>query len=81
MREFKKATGETLMSYVSKIRCENAKKMLMTGRYTIKEISEKCGFEDFSYFCISFKKYTGVTPSSYRKDGKKHNFKNNEQCD
>jgi len=74
MREFKKATGETLMSYIQKIRCENAKKMLESERYTLREISEQCGFEEFSYFCTSFKKYTGMTPTNYRLSAKEHNF-------
>lgn len=74
MREFKKATGETLMTYVHKIRCENAKQMLEADRYSLKEISEQCGFDSVSYFCTSFKKYMGMTPTDYKKSTKEHNF-------
>lgn len=67
LREFKKMTGETPVSFINKTRCENAKKMLKTGRYSIKEVCEKNGFVDFSYFSKNFKRYTGLTPSDYLK--------------
>lgn len=67
LREFKKMTGETPVSFINKTRCENAKKMLKTGRYSIKEVCEKNGFEDLSYFSKNFKRYTGQTPSKYLK--------------
>ncbi len=65
LREFKKMTGETPISFINKTRCETAKKMLLTGQYSIKEISEKIGFDDVSYFSKNFKKYTEFTPSEY----------------
>lgn len=67
LREFKKMTGETVVSYMNKTRCENAKILLKTGRYTIQEVCEKTGFEDVSYFSKNFKRYTGQTPSFYLK--------------
>lgn len=66
VREFKKTTGETPIAFINKTRCENAKKMLKTGRYTIKEVCEKNGFDDMSYFSKNFKRYTGTTPSAYK---------------
>lgn len=67
LREFKKMTGETPFVFINKTRCENAKKMLKTGQYTIKEVCEKNGFDDLSYFSKNFKRYTGQTPSGYLK--------------
>ncbi len=67
LREFKKMTGETPISFINKTRCENAKKMLKTGHYSIKEASEKNGYDDLSYFSKNFKRYTGQTPSNYLK--------------
>lgn len=67
LREFKKMTGETPISFINKTRCEAAKKMLLTGQYSIREVAEQCGFDDLSYFAKNFKKYTGITPSEYIK--------------
>ena len=67
LREFKKMTGETPATFINKTRCENAKKMLKTGCYSIKEVCTKNGFEDLSYFSKIFKRYTGQTPSKYLK--------------
>lgn len=67
LREFKKITGETPVSFINKTRCENAKKMLKTGQYSIKEVCEKNGYDDLSYFSKNFKRYTGQTPSAYLK--------------
>lgn len=65
LREFKKITGETVISYINKTRCENAKKMLRMGSYSIKEVSERNGFDDASYFSKNFKRFTGETPLSF----------------
>ena len=60
LREFKNITGYTPISYINKIRCEYAKKMLLSGNYNIKEISEKTGFDSFSYFSKKFNEPWGV---------------------
>lgn len=67
LREFKNITGYTPITYINKIRCENAKKMLLSGNYNIKEISEKTGFESFSYFSKKFKETEGCSPSEFMK--------------
>ncbi len=65
MREFKKMTGDSPIIFINKMRCENAKKMLKSGAYSVKETAEKCAFESVSYFCKAFKKYTGYTPTKF----------------
>lgn len=67
LREFKNITGYTPISYINKIRCENAKKMLLSGNYNVKEISEKTGFDNFSYFSKKFKETEGCSPSDFIK--------------
>ncbi len=54
--------------YLNKIRIENAKQMLKSSEYTISEICEKSGYLDQSYFSKIFKKNTGFSPSSFRRD-------------
>ena len=66
---FKQETGENYVEYLSRVRIENAKKMLSDSEASIKEISYSVGFSDPNYFSRAFKKYEGVSPTEY-KDGK-----------
>lgn len=67
LREFKKITGFTLSNYINIIRCEYAKELLYSGKYTVKEVALLCSFDNFSYFTNVFKKHTGSLPSDYIK--------------
>jgi len=67
MRRFKKATGDTPMEYLQHLRIEAAKKLLETSSETIDGITRKSGYEDISSFRKLFKRYTGLSPSAYRK--------------
>ena len=65
---FKEAAGETIMQHLTKIRIVRARLLLvehpdLTGR----EVGERCGFRDASYFGKIFRKYTGMTPNEYRR--------------
>jgi AraC-like DNA-binding protein len=51
--------------YLTSLRIENAKNMLSTGYYAIKEIAERSGFSSSSYFCSVFKAYIGLSPMEY----------------
>lgn len=66
-REFKKVIGMTPVTYINLLRCSEAKKLLKANNFSIKEVSEKCGFLNYSYFAKTFKKHIGVLPSEYRK--------------
>ena len=68
-REFKKATGVTVMEYVLKTRIALAKDMLENKSMSVSAVSDCCGFSSVSYFCRAFKKETGKTPLKYSKTG------------
>lgn len=68
-RQFKKATGTTVMKYILKTRIVMAKNMLLNETLTITEISNRCGFSSVSYFSRVFKDETSVTPLNYKKEG------------
>ena len=53
--------------YIMDLKIDMAKKMLISTKYPIYEISETCGFSDVYYFCKTFKKATSMTPTEYRK--------------
>ena len=63
----KKDTGETFKELLTKKRIETAKELLMDTNMKVREISEKCGYNDQHYFSYCFKKYTGVSPNSCRR--------------
>jgi two-component system response regulator YesN len=63
---FKKETGETITDYMSKIKMEKAKEMLLDIRNKIYNVSEALGYSNSAYFCSVFKKFTSMTPNEYR---------------
>lgn len=63
---FKKSTGVGCNYYIVFQRMERAKKLLQTGSARLGEVSEKVGYKDVNYFSLTFKKYTGYSPTEYR---------------
>ena len=68
MKFFKAFTGVTFLSYLNSFRMKEAAKLLKSSDYSILEIAEKCGIENYSYFIRLFKKQYHVTPHQYRKN-------------
>lgn len=65
--KFKKETGYRPAEYVAAVRIGRAKELLMNTGMRVGEIAEACGFENMYYFSNSFKRYTGLSPSDFRK--------------
>ena len=68
LRTFKEITGDTLLAYHNKYRCEIAKKELEAPERPMSYIAFKTGFNSASHFTRVFVKVTGMTPSQYRKE-------------
>ncbi len=64
---FHQQTGTTLVEYITKARIREACRLLTFTDLSITEIAYGSGFRNLSNFNRYFKKATGVTPSSYRK--------------
>ncbi|AQS11426.1 putative response regulatory protein [Clostridium saccharobutylicum] len=64
---FKKKTGMSLLDYMTKVKMERAKKMLRESEDRSYEIADKLGYRDPEYFSRLFKKYSGMSPTAYRK--------------
>lgn len=62
---FKSCYKTTPVSYVTMLRINYAKELLITGHFTVAEIADMCGFENSYYFSRVFKEKTGVSPSKY----------------
>ena len=65
-RKFKKITGQTFITFLNTVRCENAAKMLKNGA-KVSEACYKCGFSEPSYFSRTFKTIMGYAPSEAAK--------------
>lgn len=63
---FKEETGESLFSYINKVRVQKSRMYLLDNSVGLVDIASLCGFEDQSYFTKVFKKATGVSPKKYR---------------
>jgi AraC-like DNA-binding protein/ligand-binding sensor protein len=63
---FKKATGMTLTEYVSRVRVEKAKTLLLDPSLRISEIVYAAGFGSIPRFNSVFKRHVGVPPTEYR---------------
>ena len=66
-RRFSSATGLTPISYVQRLRIEDAKRRLERTDAPVEEISWKVGYEDPAFFRRLFKRTTGLSPGLYRK--------------
>ena len=65
---FKSEIGVNFLVYLTNIRMEKAKKLLLTTSLSIAEVAEQSGYGDYRGFTKVFKKSEGVTPSQYRRD-------------
>jgi AraC-like DNA-binding protein/ligand-binding sensor protein len=63
---FKKATGINFTDYVSRVRIENAKNLLLNPNLRISEIAYEVGFQSLTHFNRVFKKIIGQSPTEYR---------------
>lgn len=65
---FKSEIGVGFLTYLTNIRIEHAKKLLLSTDDAISDISDQCGYNDYRVFTKVFKKKEGITPSQFRRD-------------
>ena len=63
---FKKETGYTILSYLTRHRIQQAKFLLKDCRIKVYEVAQKVGYRDIAYFSSTFKKQVGISPSEYQ---------------
>jgi len=63
---FKKVTGVNFTHYVSRVRIEKARDLLLNPNLRISEIAYEVGFQSLTHFNRVFKKLLGQSPSEYR---------------
>lgn len=64
---FKKHTGESIKQFITKYKMKLIEIRLLYSQLTIGEIADEFGYIDESHFCKQFKKFTGSTPTAFRK--------------
>lgn len=62
---FKAQFGISPKKYIISARMRFASGLMEQGYYSLKEIAERSGFNDYKYFSTEFKKETGMSPSKY----------------
>jgi AraC-like DNA-binding protein/ligand-binding sensor protein len=64
---FKKATGLNYVDYLSRLRVEKAKNLLLNPNLRVSEIAYEIGFQSLTHFNRVFKKVVGQPPMTYRR--------------
>jgi transcriptional regulator GlxA family with amidase domain len=66
VRRFKKATNNTPVEYIQRVKIEAAKKKLETSNMNVNEVMYEVGYNGVKAFRAVFKKLTGLSPADYR---------------
>lgn len=65
-RIFKKTYGISPREYLSKLKINEAKKLLLKPNYSVSQIGTALGYSSVANFSRQFKRWTGVSPAHYR---------------
>ncbi|MFH5185839.1 helix-turn-helix transcriptional regulator [Paenibacillus sp. TAB 01] len=66
-KKFKELYNTTVMTYLTELRMEKAKSLLIHTDMSVLDMAEALGYADENYFGKVFKKQTGLSPLQYRK--------------
>ncbi len=67
IRRFKKATYNTPLEYIQRVKVEAAKRSLESSTLNVSEVMYRVGYNDERAFRKIFRKYTGLSPLAYRR--------------
>jgi transcriptional regulator GlxA family with amidase domain len=65
-RRFRLETGESVQSFIQRLRIDRAKLLLETSAMPVEQILDQIGYQDTSAFGRRFKQHTTLTPNQYR---------------
>ena len=68
-RSFRRMTGKSITEYLQEYRVTQSLPLIRSGRYSISQVAELCGFSNASRFAAAFRKRMGVNPGHYLKEG------------
>ncbi len=62
---FRQTMGVSYGKFALRVRMSNASKDLLSGKFSLEEISQKWSFFDSAHFCHTFKKYYRISPGQF----------------
>lgn len=68
-RIFLKATGTSILAYLTRLRMERAMQLLLNSELPIKQVAAAVGYPDTHYFTTLFGRHTRTTPGVFRRSG------------
>ena len=68
IRNFRKYTGETVVSYLTRAKMDSAKRLLSTTDLTVLDIAGRLGYSSVSHFNRLFHEAAGTSPQQYRRN-------------
>jgi AraC family transcriptional regulator len=71
-RTFRASTGVTLHRYLTRVRVEKVKALLLDSDQSLAVIADATGFSDQSHMSKAFKRFTGTTPRLFRHTRRPH---------
>ncbi|WP_337103365.1 response regulator [Paenibacillus sp. YIM B09110] len=66
---FREETGSTVNQYITRLRMEKAIELLRHSNKKVYEVAEEVGIPSYRYFTITFRNWTGVSPTDYKRNG------------
>ena len=69
-RLFSERTGETVSTYIRRVRVERAKSLLVASDLTVSQVCHEVGYHDVRHFYQLFKELVGMTPTQFRRRGR-----------
>jgi AraC-like DNA-binding protein len=63
---FKQQYGKTIMNYMTEMKMEHAKKLILLGKYRVSDVARMTGYKHSTHFTTAFKKYFGIIPNSLK---------------
>ena len=76
---FKETTGVTFINYLSNLRLERAKQLLMIESYSVSEVCYACGFNSSSNFLRAFRKKYNISPNQLKTKYKNEKILSNQE--
>lgn len=73
-RVFREQAGENFVEYLTRIRIQKAKDLVLEGHHKVYEIADMVGMPNYRYFSTLFRKIVGVSPTQLR-SGKSDEWK------
>lgn len=65
---FREETGNTVNQYITRLRMEKAIELLRHSNKKVYEIAEEVGIPSYRYFTVTFRNWTGVSPTDYKRN-------------